>query len=163
MPIWSGIQDRPSRRKNSRPDPSSPPLKPRAIISGAVLDLRFSLKLTVSEPRLIEEPSNNAKQSQTQTRARRERNNLTRAYLAGLESETPTFDTERCQPQADARSERNDLTRSCPSGLESKIGRQGPHPQTQELTSRSKLSAPETKSNNIGGGLGSKTATRGRV
>ncbi|KAF6755498.1 hypothetical protein DFP72DRAFT_1067775 [Ephemerocybe angulata] len=112
------------RRTNSRPDPSYPPPKSRATTSGAVLDPRSSFKLTVSDPRVIEEP---------------------------------TYDAKRCQLQARARSERNDLTRSCLSGLESKTGRRGPHPQTHQLTSQPKLPAPETKSNNIGSGLGSET------
>ncbi|KAF6755496.1 hypothetical protein DFP72DRAFT_1067773 [Ephemerocybe angulata] len=78
-------------------------------------------------------------------------------------SEEPTFDTERCQPQARARSERNDLTRAFLHGLGSKTGSRGPHSQTQELTSRSKLSAPETKSNNIGDGLEPEGGTEGLV
>ncbi|KAF6763264.1 hypothetical protein DFP72DRAFT_841379 [Ephemerocybe angulata] len=59
-----------------------------------------------------------------------------------------------------------------PFCLESKTGRRAslvpphaltPRASTSDSQTRSKLSAPETKSNNIGGGLGSETATRGRV
>ncbi|KAF6764055.1 hypothetical protein DFP72DRAFT_492194 [Ephemerocybe angulata] len=88
LPARSRIQDRPSRRTPSRFDPSSPPPKPRATISGAVLDLRSPLKLTVSDPRVNEEPTYEATRCQPQIRAHSERNILTRAYFAGLESKT---------------------------------------------------------------------------